>query len=334
MRGSPRAMRARPGRQEHTSPGEGLGPAERVLAANVARRFFVDGATKSDIAEELRMSRFRVARLLDKAREVGLVRIEIDYRGEVDLDRTLALGSAYDLRPCVVTDCPDADEAALRADLGRAAAGVLEELVVDEDVLGVVWARSVTAVRPFLRRLARCSVVQLTGALAPHGLAESAVELVQDFARVADGPAHYFYAPMILPDAPTARSLRSQPEIARALDMAPEVTKAIVGIGAWRAGASTVAEAVGARERRELHDLGVRAEVGGIQLDANGRPLHTPLTDRMIGIRAEQLEAVPDVVAIAYGAAKADAVAAALRGGLVTGLVTHASLADALLERA
>ncbi len=307
--------------------------ADRVLAANVARRFFVDGATKSDIAEELRMSRFKVARLLDQAREVGLVRIEIDYRGEIDLDRTLALGAAYDLRTCVVLDRPDGDDAALRADLGRAAAGVLEELVVDEDVLGVVWARSVMAIRPFLRRLARCAVVQLTGALAPQGIEESAVELVRDFARVSTGPAYFFYAPMIVPDVSTARALRDSPEIARALNMARKVTKAVVGIGAWRPGASTVADAISERERRELHDLGVRAEVGGIQLDANGRPLRTALTDRLIGIGAEQLEAVPDVIAIAYGAKKADAVAATLRGGLVTGLVTHTALADALLEQ-
>jgi DNA-binding transcriptional regulator LsrR (DeoR family) len=326
-------MPARPSRRR-PAPGDDLGLAERVLAANVARRFFVDGATKSDIAEELGMSRFKVARLLDQAREVGLVRIEIDYRGDVDLDRTLALGAAYDLRQCVVIGRPEGDDASLRADLGRAAAGVLEESVVDEDVLGVVWARSVIAIRPFLRRLARCAVVQLTGALAPRGTEESAVELVRDIARVSGGPAYFFYAPMIVSDVSAARTLRSQPEIAHALNKAHEVTKAVVGIGAWRPGGSTVADAISDQERRDLRELGVRAEVGGIQLDAEGRPLRTPLTDRLIGIGAEQLEAVPEVIAIAYGEAKADAVRATLRGGLVTGLVTHASLADALLERA
>ncbi len=312
----------------------GLGPAELVLTANVARRFYVDGASKSDIAGELRLSRFKVARLLERAREVGLVRIEVDYRGEVDLDRTLALGAAYGLRHCVVVDCAEGEDAALRRDLGRAAAGLLGEIVVDGDVLGVVWARSLMAMRSSLRRLARCAVVQLTGALAPDDLGESAVELVRDIARVSRGPAHCFYAPMIVPDVATARALRSQPEIARVLDRAAEVTKAVVGIGAWSPGASTVADAVSDRERRELHDLGVRAEVGGIQLDAAGEHLHTPLTERVIGIGADALRAVPEVVAIAYGAPKADAVAATLRGGLATSLVTHASLADALLERA
>ncbi len=47
------------------------GPAALVLTATVARRYYLDGATKSDIAAELGLSRFKVARLLDEARATG-----------------------------------------------------------------------------------------------------------------------------------------------------------------------------------------------------------------------------------------------------------------------
>ena len=312
---------------------EDLGPAGLVLMANVARRFYFEGATKSDIADQLQLSRFKVARILDQARAEGLVRIEIDYRGDIDLELSLALGSAYKLNHCVVIDCPDGDDVTLRADLGKAGAGLLSEIVGSDDVLGVVWARSLMAMRMSLRRLARCPVVQLTGALGPPDFEDSAVELVRDIARTSKGPAFYFYAPMFVADTATAQALRSQPEIARVLSHAPRVTKAVVGVGAWRPGESTVADAVGERERRELYELGVRAEVGGIQLDANGRPVKTSLTDRLIGIDAEQLRAIPEVIAIVYGESKADAVQAALRGALVTSLVTHTKMATALLER-
>jgi DNA-binding transcriptional regulator LsrR (DeoR family) len=311
-----------------------LGPAALVLTANVARRYYFDGASKSDIADELHLSRFKVARLLDQARDSGLVRIEIDYRGEIDLDASLRLRAAYGLRHCVVVGCPEDDDAVLRTHLGRAGAGLLSEIVGADDVLGLVWARSLVAMRRSLRRLARCEVVQLTGALADPEVDEGSVELVRDVARVSGGPAYYFYAPMFVRDTATARALRAQPEVARALSRAPEVTKAVVGVGAWARGLSTVADAVTERERREMHDLGVRAEVGGLQLDADGRPVRTSLTDRLIGIDAQQLQAVPDVIGIVYGAAKADAVRAALRGGLVTSVVTHCAMAGALLEGA
>jgi DNA-binding transcriptional regulator LsrR (DeoR family) len=44
------------------------------------------------------------------------------------------------------------------------------------------------------------------------------------------------------------------------------------------------------------------------------------------------LERIPFVLSVAYGAAKANAVCAAIRGEMVHGLVTHTSLARALLD--
>lgn len=311
-----------------------LGPAALVLAATVARRYYFDGASKSDIATELELSRFKVARLLEQARAIGLVRIEIDYRGEIDLELSVALREAFGLRHCLVIDCPEDDVRLLRSDLGRAAAGLLAEVVDETDVLGLVWARSLMAMRNSLTRLAPCTVVQLTGALSPPDVDESSVELVRDVARTSGGPAFLFYAPMILPDAATAQVLRTQPEVARALGMSARLTKAVVGVGAWQAGLSTLADAVTSRERDELYALGMRAEVGGIALDADGNVLVTPLTDRIIGIDADRLRAVPEVIAIVYGPAKAHAVRAAIRGGLVSSVVTHTAMARALLDAA
>ena len=311
------------------------GPAALVLTATVARRFYLDGESKSDIAEELGLSRFKVARLIDHARASGIVRIELDYRGDLDLDLSVRVAAAYGLRHCVVVDAPeDHDGAALRESLGRAAARLLSEIVEPEDVLGLAWARSLMAMRSSLIRLAPCSVVQLTGALSRPDVDESSIELVRDVARISNGPAYYFYAPMILPDAATTAALRTQPEVAHAISRFPDVTKAVVGLGAWAAGQSTVADVVTDRERREMHELGVRAELCGVQLDVDGNAVTTALTDRLIGIDAAGLRAIPDVIALAYGTAKAEAVRAGLRGGYATSLVTHSTLARLLLDEA
>jgi DNA-binding transcriptional regulator LsrR (DeoR family) len=139
---------------------------------------------------------------------------------------------------------------------------------------------------------------------------------------------------MVLPDAATARVLRTQPEIARAIQAYPKVTKAVVGIGAWEPGLSTVADSVSEAEREESLTAGVCGELSGVQFDEHGAPVVTSLTDRLIGIDAQRLHAVPEVIAIAYGAPKAAAVRAAIRGGFVTSLVTHTAMGHALLELA
>ena len=312
---------------------EAAGPAELVLTATVARRFYLEGVSKSDIAAELGMSRFKVARMLDQARETGLVRIELDTRGEIDLDLSVRLRSAHGLRHCVVIDAPEDDEVLLRTALGRAAAELLDEIVEPGDVLGMAWARSLMAMRSALTRLPACDVVQLTGALSlPSD--DSSIELVRDLARKSNGQGFFYYAPMVLPDAATAKALRTQPDIARAIARYPDVTKAVIGVGAWQQGLSTVVGALTEQERREIYDLGVRGELSGVQIDGEGSPVATPLTDRLIGIDAQQLLAVPDVIAVAYGTAKVDAVSAGIRGGFITSLVTHTGMASGLLQRA
>jgi DNA-binding transcriptional regulator LsrR (DeoR family) len=310
------------------------GPASLVLTATVARRYYFDGASKSEIAEDLQLSRFKVARLLDQARETGLVRIELDYRGEIDLDLSARLRIAYGLRHCIVIESPEDDPLLLRRNVGRAAAELLREIVTTDDVLGLAWGRALMAMRNSLTSLAACPVVQLTGALARPDADASSLELVRDVARISSGPALFFYAPMFVRDAATAHALRRQPEVARAVDRFPDVTKAVVGLGAWEAGQSTVADALSDEERHDHYRSGVRAETCGLQLDADGNPVTTSLTGRLIGIDAAQLRAVDDVIAIAYGAAKAGAARAAIHGGYVDSLVTHGALAHALLDSA
>jgi len=303
-----------------------------VLTASVARRYYLDGRSKVEIAEEFALSRFKVARLLDDARSSGLVRIEIGHPGVVDVELSARLMEALRLTHCVVTDTPDDHPATLREHLGPAAAELLTEIVTPEDVLGLSWARSVSAMAGELRVLAPVPVVQLTGALARPGADDSSIELVREVARVAGGAAYFFYAPMAVPDPATARALRGQPEVARAFGLIGSVTKAVAGVGAWEPEQSTLYDATSEAERGELREAGVCAEVSGVLIGDDGHPVTAPLTERMIGISAAQMRAVPEVIGIVYGLAKARAVLAAVRGGYVDSLVTHSTLATALID--
>src|ERR1700727_2588139 len=117
------------------------GPAALALAATAARRFYLDGASKSEIAGELGLSRFKVARMLEQARSSGLVRIELHYEGDIDVDLSMRLRDRYGLRRCLVINSATDDDVALRAGLGRTAAALLSEIVTGGDVVGLAWSR-------------------------------------------------------------------------------------------------------------------------------------------------------------------------------------------------
>ena len=307
-------------------------PAQLVLMASVARRHYLDGCSKIEIAEEFGLSRFKVARLIETARTSGLVKIEIRHEGAVDVDLSGQLRDRYGLQHAIVVDTPDHDAESLRRHLAQSAADLLGEVTTPQDVLGLAWARSVSVLARMLPRLPGTPVVQLTGALSIPESDDSSVDIVRDAARASGGPAYVFYAPFIVPDATTARTLRRQPEVARAFGRLPSVTRAVVGIGPWAPGQSTLYAGADPHDHAVLRRRHVCAEVSGVFLTADGETIRTGLSDRMIAITAEQMEAIPEVLAIPYGTVRAPAVRAALRSGLVDGVVTHTTLARAVLE--
>src|SRR6266853_2096632 len=153
-------------------------PSEVVLAARVARQFYLEGVSKVDIADRLGISRFRVARLLEGARDAGMVRIEIGLPGgNLDAGLSAELCSVFGLRHAFVFNFPS-DGSPLRQRLGEAAGQVLMDLIT------------------------------------PGG--RDLLELVRGVARVGGGTAHVFYAPMLVDDAATATAIRRQGDIAEA----------------------------------------------------------------------------------------------------------------------
>jgi DNA-binding transcriptional regulator LsrR (DeoR family) len=325
-----------------------MGPAEMVQAAAMARRFYLEGKSKIQIAEEFGVSRFKVARVLESALERDLVRIEIRVPAELDAERSDALRARYGLRHAVVVESPtDQGERAAGAggaergewdapdpeNLGAVAAGLLGELVAEGDVLGLAWGRSIITMANALDRLPPCTVVQLTGVYDAGTAERGSVEAVRRAAAVSGGEAHPMYAPMVLPDAATAAALRQQTGIAAAMGYFDKVTVAVVSIGSWEPRVSTVYDALSDAERKHYAELGVAAEMSSHLFADDGRRIGHDLRDRCITVDPDRLRKVPEVVAIAGGIRKASAVGAVLRSGLVTSLVTDTAAADHLLTR-
>jgi DNA-binding transcriptional regulator LsrR (DeoR family) len=307
------------------------GPAELVLMAAVARRHYLENQSKVDIADQLGISRFKVARMLDSARDRGLVRIEIVRQGSLDVDASVRLQERYGLAHAVVVDTTGAEPVGARQQLGRAAAELLTEVLNEGDVLGLPWSRTVHAVVAALVDLPPVDVVQLTGAIALPDFDSSAVDIVRRAARLSGGTAHVFYSPFVLDSKASADALRRQPAVAEGLARAATVTKAVVGIGRWAPGESTIHDLLSQVEQRDLSRRGVVGEVAGVFFDVEGKPLSLKVAGRLITLEPADLVGIPEVIAVVSGASKAPAVAAALRGGLVHGLVVDATLAEVLL---
>lgn len=309
------------------------GPAWLVQAALVARRFYLEDRSKVEIAEELGLSRFKVARILEEARELGLVEVTVRLPARIDAALSTSLTAQLGLRRAIVVARPPGEPAgAVRDDLGRVAADLLTELVTDGDVLGLSCSRSVTATTQALGALARCDVVQLTGTLANSDLGPGSVESVRHAATLSGGTAFPIYAPMLLPHRDTARSLATEPGVRRTLARVADVTVAAIAIGGWGKGCSTVWEAVPAGDRRAATRAGAVGEIGGRIFDRAGAALPSPVDERVLGATLAELRGIDEVIGMSHGSGRAEATRAAAAAGLVSSLVCDEEVARALLE--
>ncbi len=304
-----------------------MGPERQILAALVATQHYLNKQTKSQIAADLSLSRFQVARLLEAAHSEGIVRITVELPSGVDADLSNRLRRHFGLKRALAVSTAD-EPATRRKQLGQAAADLLTDVVTEDDCLGIAWGRTLSAIPGALSKLATCPIVQLTGVAGT--ISENTMELVRQMCAVNGGHANPIYAPLVVADAATARGLRGQAGISRALELHGMVTRAVVGVGSWDPPDSQLHDSLRVEERRKLSGRGVRAEVCGTLLNSDGEVVEG-LEDRCIAVPTARLREIPEVIAVGGGSAKIKAVLAAIRSGLIHGLVTDARVAGELL---
>lgn len=307
---------------------EGQSLLQRVLLADVARAYYLDNRSKVEIATRFGISRFQVARLLDEARASGIVTIEINDPRRPRNDRETELADRLGLATVrVVEDRGDGMPIAER--VGSAVLGLLSELVRPGMTVGLSWSRTLDASARHLTELPPSTVLQLTGAFETES-GGTFTRLLMQMNQRAGVTTYPLYAPLVVDAPSTADDLRRQPVVAAALSRADHLDLAVVSIGAWLPGHSSVWEKETDEIRAACTAAGAVAEFSGLFIDAAGSPVSTPLDGRTIGVSFDQLRRAERVVGFAYGGARAAAVVAAARTGLFSSMVVDEALAEAL----
>lgn len=307
-----------------------MGPDELVRLGHIASRHYRDGLTRVEIAEEFGLSRFKVGRLLEKAREMGIVKVEIAAQGHLDVELSVELRQRFGLNRALAVLTPEVDGEILRTSLASATTPLLGEIVVPGELVGLAAGRTLNAVAAQLTSLPKCECVGLGGVAAP--VVDHGVEVIRQFAQKSGGQSWPIFAPLLVETPQVAASLRQDPLISQAYARFDRVSKGLVAIGSWDGPDSQLydaAQKLGIAD--ELVAQGVVGEVLATLYDRDGNIIPA-LDSRSIAMTAEQLRRVPEVIAIAGGSRKTTAVLGAIRAGIIDSLVTDAHLARRLLD--
>lgn len=311
-----------------------------ALTSQVARLFFDRQLSKTEIAARLGISRFRVARLIEQALARGLVRIE--FRDVPPQDRVVArtIEEHWGVDLCVVSRNQGSGLDPL-ASLARLAGSVIGDLIGEGSVVGIAWGSTLAAVVDEIPRRddPSIAVVQLAGSSTRLPRDRTPGELARRLADRLGGTYHALFAPAFVESKELRDALCRQPEIRETLAWFGRLDLAIIGIGAYVEGQqprSSLLQAgvLSERDVEAMRRAGAIGDIGLLPFDREGRFVAPELMDRAIGISADELRGVPCVVAVAGGAEKAEAIAAALQTGIIDVLVTDDTAADQLVALA
>jgi DNA-binding transcriptional regulator LsrR (DeoR family) len=307
---------------------------EDLMLALVAQRYYLEDRSKVQIADEVGVSRFRVARMLEQARERGIVHISVDAPPDVDLEASRELAGRLGLHQALVMRGVDDDPARTRTLLGRACSSLLAESLTSSDVLGVSWGRTLHALAEVVSPLPGCQVVQMVGTVPAVDLGLNSMDLVRRMGLATGGAVHALHAPMVVDSPDLARALRGSDFVQATMTHFTDITCALVGIGSWHHDGSSLRAALPDQLAARAASAGAMADICSTVLDQQGSVVVNPdVADWCISITTEELRRIPQVIAVAGGAEKAPAIAAATNAGLVHTLITDSAAAQVLLDR-
>jgi DNA-binding transcriptional regulator LsrR (DeoR family) len=307
------------------------GPLQKLQASLVARQFYIDGISKSDIAKELGISRFKVARLIDMARAEGIVRIEIQEQRDLNTDLAEGLRQKFELREVLVLDGPDLPSASLVEPLGLLLAEFLEEKLKDGQLFGVALGRVIEAASRVVQKLNKVDVVQAAGIPPGLDLSYNPTETVSRFQRASGGKAYPLFGPMWVADPSLAEKLRQDPSISSAMSKYASLDVLVVGIGSWSPQESGLSAGFLDDWRRDALKKNVCADVCATLLDPQGNVVPSPLDEVGLCLGAEQLKTIPKRIGVGGGKEKIRAVEAVLKGKWLDTLITDATVARSLI---
>lgn len=310
---------------------------ELRLLSKISKLYYEEGLTQDEIVEKLNLSRSKISRLLQQARERGVVQISVISPPGIYSDLESRLERRYHLHEAVVVEAREPDsQPAVSREVGLGAAAYLQRTISSTDIIGITWGTTlghmVFGMQP--RPTPGAQVVQINGGLGRPEAEVHATELCRRLARLLDCNLTLLPAPGIVDNQEIKRAFLSDSHVQRALELFDHLTVAFVGIG------SPTPDSVVMRDgsiltRDELGDLVSKGAVGDIALryfNANGEPIQSEIDQRVIGITLKQLAGVNRVVGVAGGPQKVTAIRGALRGGLINVLITDNVTAALLLD--
>lgn len=310
--------------------------SDEELIAQIARDYYLNGLTLGNVCDKYGLSRYKIAKYLETGLAEGIVQIRIRARFEQDKHHERELCERYGLAHAYVLkhDSSLAAENAVEAatEFAEFAAQQAQMLIDQARIVGMTWGNTLkTVVDQFSYSHRPDKVfIQFLGRDGRYHSRANASSMAQQVASQYDAEYLTLDCPLYIFNDDARRLMAQERSLEQTLDVASHMDAILCGIGTPRSLASVEAWN---SQRWQLFPARLEDIAGfafGRAFNAQGQFLGLE-EDKTFGLSIERIMAVPRRVAVIVARFKAAAARAALRGGIVTDLITTEAVANAIL---
>lgn len=302
-------------------------------AARAGWLYYVAGNTQDEIARKLGVSRQSAQRLVSLAVSERLVKVRLDHPIAKCMELARAMSDRFGLNLCeIVPSDPAAPE--LLSGVAAAAATELERVLKSPEpriiALGTGRALSASVAQLPIMECPQHRIVARLGNMMTDGSASPYNAVIRMSERV--GARHYpFPLPVMARNREELQVLHAQEPVRNTLELCQSADLTVVGVGQIDATAPLVVDGfISPAEMRALISAGAVGEITSWAYDAAGRLVDAEVMERVLSAPLAPARDRP-VVGVAVGDSKVRAIAAALKGQLINGLITNEVTATRVL---
>ena len=299
---------------------------EDSLMLKAAWYYYFENLTQQAIADRLSISRMRVIKLLETARQTGVIQFRLRSDGVGMMEVSRRLMEKYHLKDVFIIPTPDAGAQPNEA-VARAGAMYVADRLGDNACINVGYGDTLSRTLNHLATMVQSPVtcISLTGGVSYY--------LPNARSNIFNARLVLMPAPLLASTPEMAAAMLAESSVSEIIRMASLSSFTLVGIGAMDDSATIIKS--GMLSQADLLRLRTSRAVGDVLchfLGADGQLIPTPIEDRLIATPLSGLKAMPNVVGLAAGAQKVEAIRAVLRGGYLDVLITDEATADLLLR--
>ncbi len=300
---------------------------KRDLATKAALLYYDHNYTQNDIAKELGISRSYVSSLINYAREIGVININVklDFFSLRALQEEILFQKQWGKVKRVYIMRSDNEEFTAK-NLGVFAAPFVADWICFANCIGInpgVSVERTVSQLPYqnINKSVDKKVVQMMGGFHVGHIHDPAQpnEIVQQLGHVLGCDVFYINAPAFVQQKRLYTQLMRERSIASVTQLWRNIDLAIMGLGVAD-DSSKFCQMLDAASKELLVKSGACGMLNTTFFDCEGNLLDL-FAGQNLGVRLQDLNQVPKIV-ICSGASKVKALYAALKGGFVDVLIT------------